>query len=95
MLIECARLCVGLHLCFSIRSTICAISKHPVLMPANCYPEDFFFFFDSNLKLLESKINLIYMDFTIRIFDKFTWEKKQIRSERIYLTLEGRLLYGD
>ena len=67
-------------------------------MPANCYPEDFFFFFfDSNLKLLESKRNLIYMDFTIRSFDKLTYEKKQIRSEGIYiyLTLEGRLLYGD
>ena len=85
MLRGCARLCVGLHLCFSIRSTICAISKHPVLMPANCYPEDFFFFFDSNLKLLESKRNLIYMDFTIRSFDKLTYEKKQIRSEGIYI----------
>ena len=41
----------------------------------------FFFFFDSNLKLLESKRNLIYMDFTIRRFDKLTYEKKQIRSE--------------
>lgn len=74
MLIECARLNVGLHLCFSIRSTICAISKHPVLMPASCYSEDFYLFiyFDSNLKLLESERNLTYMDFTIRICDKLT-----------------------
>lgn len=39
MLTECALLNVGLHLYFAIRPTICAISKHPVLVPARHYPE--------------------------------------------------------